>query len=183
MCWSAWSYVISNFISCTDSYIYIYIYFLRNKKKETFGYHRQIPKIPPVVSMCVCVRGGGDPDTFLSHYFTEGHTGSLKKQSDLSGPNASPGVSVPVFLRISIVTCDFPGGARTPCLPLWIHQCGYPSYLMLRHKELTWSYKKISHLFSYMSITFGIFISIKIQKEWVISCSKNNNRKCHLFRS
>ena len=51
----------------------------------------------------------GGPDTFFSHY---------SKQSDLSGPNASPGGSIPVFLRISIVTCDFSGEALTSCLPL-----------------------------------------------------------------
>ena len=35
---------------------------------------------------------------------------TLKKQLDPMGPIASPGGSVPEYLRKPIATCDFPGG-------------------------------------------------------------------------
>ena len=50
---------------------------------------------------------------FLSSmYFTKGHT-NLPREA--IGPK---GVSVPVFLRKPIATCDFQGGSRHPVPPL-----------------------------------------------------------------
>ena len=43
-----------------------------------------------------------------SLYFTEGHT-DLPLEADPEGPIASKGGSVPVFLRIPMTTCNFPG--------------------------------------------------------------------------
>ena len=41
------------------------------------------------------------------------------------GPIASPGMSVPEYLKKPIVTCDFPGmGGSEPPAPLWIRPRG-----------------------------------------------------------
>ena len=67
--------------------------------------HGQIQKIP----------SGGILTFYYYYFFSHQHISqravqtSLEKQLDLS-PIASGGGSVPVFLRKSIATCDFPGG-------------------------------------------------------------------------
>ena len=62
--------------------------------------------------VCVCGRGGGRGDIFLSHQRISQRAvrTSLEKQLDPKGPIASRGGSVSVFLRKPIATCDFSGG-------------------------------------------------------------------------
>ena len=68
--------------------------------------------------MCVCVGGGGGgPDNvfFCQECISQRAVWtSPEKQLDPRGLIAFRWVSVPEFIRKPIVTCDFPGGGRSP---------------------------------------------------------------------
>ena len=75
-----------------------------------------------------CGGGGGVMTTYFSHQRISQRVvrTSLKKQLDTLGPIASRRGSVPVFLRKSLATSDFPGGgggAGPPVPHLWTRPC------------------------------------------------------------
>ena len=76
--------------------------------------HGRIQRIPSGVG-----EKGPDNDSFVSHERILQSAGRTSLENPL-GPIASRG-DLPVFLRKTIATCDFPGvvGVRTPVSPLW----------------------------------------------------------------
>ena len=55
----------------------------------------------------------------------EGRTDLPRKAIGQNGSNcvSRGGGSLPVFLRKTITTCDFPGGCQDPLSPFWIRPC------------------------------------------------------------
>ena len=74
-------------------------------------------KIPSLVVVVVGVGGG---PIFFNHQGLSKRAirTTLEKQLDPMGPIASRGVSLPVFLKKPVATCDFPGGGGSrPSIP------------------------------------------------------------------